>query len=95
VTAAPGLVVQVEQHIIEAENANRNGAHETRGFEIQLAKVKVQLAAVEQQRIANLIALEARVPWVTADGAHVFVPLREAMPNETIDLIQTELGVHD
>ena len=94
-TAAPGLVQQAEQHLVEAENANRNGAQQTRGFEIQLAKVKVQLAAVEQQRIANLIALEARVPWVTADGEHVFVSLRDAMPNETIDLIQSELGVHD
>lgn len=54
---APSLVAQVEKHLEEAHDANQNGKHETRGFEIQLAKVKVQLALVEQQRIANLIAM--------------------------------------
>jgi hypothetical protein len=57
VTAAPTLVQQVEQHVEDAVEANQNGKHETRGFEIQLAKVKAQLALVEQQRVANLIAL--------------------------------------
>jgi len=80
----PSLVEQVGKHLQEAELANRNGAHETSRFEIQLAKVKAQLAAVEQQRIANLIALKARVVS-SADGSGMY-SLREVMPNDAIDV---------
>jgi hypothetical protein len=95
VTAAPGLVEQTEEHLIQAENAHRNGAHQTRLLELGLAKVKVQLAAIEQQRIANLIALEQRVPWTNERGEITFVPLRDAMPNDTVNQIRSELGAHD
>lgn len=52
------------------------------------AQAHATLALVEQQRIANLIALEQ--PF--SDGAGQTYPLRSWMPNERINAIDEALG---
>lgn len=45
------------EHMEAAEVASRNGARETAWLELQLAKLELGFAEVEQRRVRNLIAL--------------------------------------